>query len=139
MGHAATPYLPPRTAGASLKQAGRVGAACDEALSSPANCGGLIEAVFVGHEFADDEAASSPANCGGLIEASCAPPPRSPTARSSPANCGGLIEAWLQCGGMMAPRLSSPANCGGLIEARARRCHGPPRRRIFPRELRGPH
>ena len=82
---------------------------------------------------------SSPANCGGLIEATWNPPDVGEHVISSPANCGGLIEAGGGTNEAAQDGLSSPANCGGLIEAFSAHHTGSSRVGIFPRELRGPH
>ena len=109
--------------------------------SSPAFCGGLIEATMSRGRLSNISV-SSPAFCGGLIEATTRPgtsrsgcrrlPPRSAGAslkphdlrerrhhpvRSSPAFCGGLIEAIRLRRRRPPGRRSSPAFCGGLIEA----------------------
>ena len=84
-------------------------------------------------------ASLSPANCGGLIEA-MASLATTPAARSlSPANCGGLIEAPPDFGHDRGAGDLSPANCGGLIEAPWSPSRWRSRVAPFPRELRGPH
>ena len=85
--------------------------------SSPAFCGGLIEATASQTRSEAASERSSPAFCGGLIEAGRAWPPCCTASPSSPAFCGGLIEAGELGGRRPAFGVSSPAFCGGLIEA----------------------
>ena len=67
---AAVRGLPPRSAGASLKQDSQERQAQLTSESSPAFCGGLIEAAHSAARAASRNR-SSPAFCGGLIEAGC--------------------------------------------------------------------
>ena len=82
--------------------------------SSPANCGGLIEASARPRR-ARRPGRSSPADCGGLIEAARCTSGQAWRPSSSPANCGGLIEAMRTTAATDQGAISSPANCGGLI------------------------
>ena len=83
--------LPPHNAGASLKVAPRHARRRPVQLSSPAQCGGLIEGIRpVKHAI--DMPGLPPHNAGASLKV-WGPTAAAPgSAESSPAQCGGLIE-----------------------------------------------
>ena len=90
--------------------------------------------------MAEEPHMSSPAFCGGLIEAQIPHGgPCGALVSLPPRSAGASLKRHRRQRTDAGRRQSSPAFCGGLIEASYRWKAGPRRGPVFPRVLRGPH